>query len=269
MISNILDVWILGSVAEDLGHLRIHLLPHEIIALQIYIKNLAPHHECSAKIVPRSKGQVSERKARDKGREISVLTCRQQSEVARVEVVVEPAAAPVPSSIAPIEVANAEAAARAAVDRSPEEDRLAFPFLRNEDGISKEIIEDIRGQSHDELFHEFLAEFVTLDPLVASRLLLRKIEGFRLGFPVPFELTSVAGRDLLLKGQDRPAFGTERRRGAVDDMLHNVDLGVSTQERQDITAAIFALGERVEIRDFPASLGENDCEFVGKPTANI
>ena len=72
-----------------------------------------------------------------------MLTCAQRSGAAVAPIAVEPAAAPVPPDAAPVEATDAQAAIGVAVDRTPEEDRFAFPLLRNEVRIGKIEIEKL------------------------------------------------------------------------------------------------------------------------------
>lgn len=205
------------------------------------------------KMLLKSKGKVSEHMVQDRCPEILVLTCGQRSGIEPAEVVVQPVVVPVPPTPVPVEIANVEAAIREAVDRTPEEDRLFFPLFGDKVRVGEQVIEHVRRQ--DDLSHKLLAEFVAFNPLLARGLFLREIERFRLCFTVPFQRAAEARFDLLFRRQDRPAIGAERSEGAVGDVLHQFDFGLSAQEGQDFTATLFALGECVKVRDFPASFG--------------
>jgi hypothetical protein len=212
---------------------------------------------------------VSKCRAQDKGIENLVLTCRQRRGNARIEVADEPAETPAPRTVVPVEAADAEVTTRVAVDSAPEEHCLTFPLLRNEMRVGEEVVQDVRRQSHDLLVHEFLAKLIPLNPFVPRSLLFGEMEHFLLRRLVPLQGTLEASRDLFLRRQDLPFIGTERLDRAVDDMLHDRDLGVPAKERQDFPATILVLGECIDVGDFPASFGESNCEFVGKPTANV
>ncbi len=114
-------------------------------------------------------------------------TCGHRSRAAAAPAAVEPAAEPAPPVAAPVEVANVEVAARVAVDRSPEEDVLAFPFLGYEVGIGEEVIKDVGVE--DGLVRNFLAELVALNRL-ATVLPFREVQRDLRG--VPFELAALS-----------------------------------------------------------------------------
>jgi hypothetical protein len=119
----------------------------------------------------------------------------------------------VPPAAAPEQVADAQVAARVAVDGAPKEDVagvalfIFLPFLRNEVGVGQQIVEDV--SVHDGHVHQLLAELVALDGL-AVLLTVGQIELDGRG--VEDKLTA------LLVHFDFPAVGQEGVGVAVDDV---------------------------------------------------
>ena len=131
-----------------------------------------------------------------------------------VEVVSEPAAAPVPALAIPAEAADTQAANRVAINRSPEEDVLTFPLFGDQLGVCEQVVQNI-GVEHRPAC-QFLAEFVSLDVLTAL-LVGRQMEpDFRW---IPLQLSA-----LLVALHSLPSFGQERIGVAIDDVFNHDDL---------------------------------------------
>lgn len=71
------------------------------------------------------------------------LTCEDSCRVVGAPAAVEPVEVPVPLVTEPVEVTDAEAAIRVAIDRAPEEHDLAFPSIRDELGMLKQVVEQV------------------------------------------------------------------------------------------------------------------------------
>ena len=124
-------------------------------------------------------------------KELILGTFRNRSWVGGAKETVKPAEARVPPAVVPAEATHAECAARAAVDRSPEENELSFTALWNEFSVSKEVIQQV-GVVHRPLL-ELLAKLMALNclaVLLAFGKVEREICGIPLNLPtldVPFD----------------------------------------------------------------------------------
>lgn len=105
----------------------------------------------------------------------------------------------------PAQIPDTQAAVRAAIDRSPEEDVLSLPGIRNQLGVLQQEVEHVGV--HHRLRFELLAEVIT-DDVAAALLVLGEVE-FHL-LLIPDELSP------LLVLFDFPAFGLVGRSVAVD-----------------------------------------------------
>lgn len=139
-------------------------------------------------------------------------TCVNRRGVVVAPVIAKPVEERAPPVAAPEEATNVEEAAPAAVDRSPEKDGFAFPFLRDEVGFGEQVVGDACVQ--DWLFSQHLSQFIPLDPLA---ILLTFVEVKRHVGGVPLELAT------FLMVLDRPAVGNERVSVEVDDVFGHGD----------------------------------------------
>ncbi len=207
--------------AENLGH------PHiRQIHTNFNIKKEALHtHGCAHRA---SGGSPEGLRSKDQGRSQSSKSKGlrylrgDRSGTVVVEAVGEPAVAPAPAAVVPVEIAHAEVAVRVAVDRAPEEHELPLPLLGNEGGVGEQVVQNASVQ--DRLVGKLLAKLVADDRLARS-LILGQIE-FDPGV-VPLQLSA------LLVLFHLPAVGQTGVFIAVDEMLRQGDLGLPPREEQE------------------------------------
>ena len=172
-------------------------------------------------------------------------------------VVAEPAADPEPLTVDEAQTSHKQAAVGVAVDRSPEEGvanaaiLVPFPLFWDELLLGVEIVEHIDVQ--DRLFHELLAKLVAHDTLVAL-LVLRKAELYFRGIPLQESTPSVLFHV--------PAVREVGISVHVDNVLGLLDFASSSQEREYLTALLFAMSKACEILGLPSCLAACDTQFV-------
>ncbi len=168
-----------------------------------------------------------------------------------MEAVVEPAVAPVPAAVVPVEAAHAEVAERVAVDRAPEEDRLALPLVGDEVRVLQVELEQVGVE--DRLALELLAKLVA-DDQTASLLFLVEVQ-LNLA-RIELELTAPG----VL--HDLPVAGHEGIGVEIDDVLGDDHLAQAPKYGQDLGEHV-TLGETLEVSVGGAGTPSSQLDLVG------